>query len=81
MLAYLGGALAGEALYLTPPLFREQAQETQQVRSVSDLTTTPQPAASAQRLYARPVHSLMVPEIRPFSWHPTGVRTTEKQLI
>ena len=34
-------AVAGEAAYLTPPLFREQARETQKVRSVSDLTTTP----------------------------------------
>lgn len=42
-----GAAQAGEALYLTPPLFREQVRETQQVRSVSDLTTTPQPTASA----------------------------------
>ena len=38
-----GAAQAGEALYLTPPLFREQARETQQVRTLSDLTTTPQP--------------------------------------
>ena len=43
-----GAAMAGEALYLTPPLFREQARETQQVRSVSDLTTTPQPIAEAR---------------------------------
>ncbi|KQP10173.1 hypothetical protein ASF28_03185 [Methylobacterium sp. Leaf99] len=36
-----GVAVAGEATYLTPPLFREQARDTQKVRSVSDLTTTP----------------------------------------
>lgn len=43
-----GAAMAGEALHLTPPLFREQARETQAVRSVSDLTTTPQPVAAAK---------------------------------
>ena len=43
-----GAAMAGEALYLTPPLFREQARETQKIRSVSDLTTTPQPIAAAK---------------------------------
>jgi hypothetical protein len=43
-----GAAMAGEALYLTPPLFREQARETQQARNVNDLTTTPQPVASAK---------------------------------
>lgn len=43
-----GAALAGEAVHLTPPLFREQARATQQVRSVSDLTTTPQPIAAAK---------------------------------
>ena len=43
-----GAAMAGEALYLTPPLFREQARETQQLRSVSDLNTTPQPVAAAE---------------------------------
>ncbi|KQT82036.1 hypothetical protein ASG51_19990 [Methylobacterium sp. Leaf465] len=43
-----GAAQAGEALYLTPPLFREQARETQQVRTLSDLTTTPQPVAPAK---------------------------------
>ncbi|MGU3358984.1 hypothetical protein ACLBWX_01485 [Methylobacterium sp. M6A4_1b] len=42
-----GAAMAGEALYLTPPLFREQARETQQVQSVRDLTTTPQPVSPA----------------------------------
>lgn len=41
-------AIAGEAIYLTPPLFREQARATQQVRSVSDLTTTPQPVAATK---------------------------------
>ena len=43
-----GAAMAGEALYLTPPLFREQARETQQARSLGDLTTTPQPVAPAK---------------------------------
>ena len=42
-----GVATAGEALNLTPPLFREQARGTQQVRSVRDLTTTPQPIVAA----------------------------------
>lgn len=41
-------ATAGEALNLTPPLFREQARGTQQVRSVRDLTTTPQPVVAAE---------------------------------
>ncbi len=36
-----GAAVAGEATYLTPPLFREQARDTQKVRPVTDLTTTP----------------------------------------
>ena len=46
-----GPALADDHLHLTPPLYREQARVTQQVRSPSDLTTTPQlvPAASASR--------------------------------
>ena len=43
-----GAAVAGEALHLTPPLFREQARGTQQMRSVSDLNTTPQPVAAAE---------------------------------
>jgi len=43
-----GAAVAGEATYLTPPLFREQARETQQARSLGDLTTTPQPVAPAK---------------------------------
>ncbi len=41
-------AVAGDAIYLTPPLFREQARETQKVHSQSDLTTTPQPVAAAK---------------------------------
>ncbi|NEU15116.1 hypothetical protein G3T14_24110 [Methylobacterium sp. BTF04] len=43
-----GAAIAGEMIHLTPPLFREHARETQQVRSVSDLSTTPQPVAVAK---------------------------------
>lgn len=40
--AFVSSAVvAGEATYLTPPLFREQARDTQKVRRVSDLTTTP----------------------------------------
>jgi hypothetical protein len=51
-----GAAMANEALHLTPPLFREQARETQRVRSVSDLSTTPQPVAAAKTVVApRPV--------------------------
>ena len=42
-------AVAGEALHLTPPLFREQARTTQQTRRVGDLTTTPQPLAAAKQ--------------------------------
>ena len=41
-------AVAGEAIHLTPPLFREQARETQQSRRVNDLTTAPQPVAVAR---------------------------------
>ena len=43
-----GVANAGDALYLTPPLYRELARETQQVRRYSDLTTTPQPVAKGE---------------------------------
>jgi hypothetical protein len=43
-----GAALAGEALYLTPPLFREQARETQQVHRSGELTTIPQPVAATK---------------------------------
>ena len=43
-----GPALAGDTVHLTPPLFREQARETQKVRSLTDLTTTPQPVAAAK---------------------------------
>jgi len=39
--------VAGEVTYLTPPLFREQARDTQNVRSFTDLRTTPQPVSSA----------------------------------
>lgn len=44
-----GPALADDHLHLTPPLYREQARATQQVRPPSDLATTPRlvPAASA----------------------------------
>lgn len=43
-----GAAVAADAVHLTPPLFREHARETQKVRSVSDLTTTPQPTVAAK---------------------------------
>lgn len=43
-------ALAGDPVHLTPPLYREQARETQKTRSLSDLTTTPQPVAIAGTL-------------------------------
>ena len=43
-----GAAMAGDTVYLTPPLFREQARETQQVRSSNHLTTTPQPITAAK---------------------------------
>ena len=54
-----GAAMAGDAVYLTPPLFREQVRGTQHVRSQSDLTTTPQPVAAAKPVAAPrtvPVH-------------------------
>ena len=37
-----GPAAADERLHLTPPLYRDQVRAAQQVRSVSDLNTTPQ---------------------------------------
>lgn len=43
-----GAAVAGDAMHLTPPLFREQARDTQKVRSISDLTTTPTLVAAAK---------------------------------
>jgi hypothetical protein len=46
-------AVAGEAIHLTPPLFREQARATQQMRHVSELTTTPQPLAAAKPVEAQ----------------------------
>lgn len=39
-------ALADDRLNLTPPLYREQAHATRQVRPVGDLTTTPQPVVA-----------------------------------
>ena len=60
-----GAALAGDTVHLTPPLFREQARETQNVRSISDLTTTPQPIAAAN------------PVVAPLAVHVDGdVKTT-----
>ena len=38
---FAGAAMADERTNLTPPLYREQARATANVRSVSDLTTTP----------------------------------------
>lgn len=43
-----GAAVAGEAAYLTPPLFREQVRDIQKVRNVRELTTTPHPVAAAK---------------------------------
>lgn len=40
--------VAGEATYLTPPLFREQARDMQKVRNLTDLSTTPQPVAAVK---------------------------------
>ncbi|MGU3539903.1 hypothetical protein [Methylobacterium sp. A54F] len=40
-------ARADEVFHLTPPLYREQARATQQVRRAGELTTTPQPLAPA----------------------------------
>lgn len=37
----IGPALADESLHLTPPLYREQARPTAQVRPASELVTTP----------------------------------------
>ena len=50
-----GVAVADEALYLTPPLYREQAREIQQVRRASELTTTPQPVSSSRPAAPRSV--------------------------
>lgn len=50
-----GAAIADESLYLTPPLFREQAREIQQVRRASELTTTPQPVSSSRPAAPRSV--------------------------
>lgn len=50
-----GVAVAGEALYLTPPLYREQARETQQIRRFSEMTTTPQPVAKSAPVTGRTV--------------------------
>jgi hypothetical protein len=44
--AAAGPAAADDRLYLTPPLYREQARASQQVRAIHDLTTTPQPVAA-----------------------------------
>ncbi|MGH1573062.1 hypothetical protein ACRAWG_23295 [Methylobacterium sp. P31] len=44
-----GPAAAEDRLHLTPPLYREQARATQQVRTIRDLTTTPQPVAPPAR--------------------------------
>ncbi|MHB2207298.1 hypothetical protein [Methylobacterium sp. CM6257] len=41
-----GPAAAEDHLHLTPPLYREQARAAQQVRTIRDLTTTPQPVAA-----------------------------------
>nr|WP_238184640.1 hypothetical protein [Methylobacterium trifolii] len=37
----IGTAMADERTNLTPPLYREQARATANVRPISDLTTTP----------------------------------------
>jgi hypothetical protein len=50
-----GSAHADDRVHVTPPLYREQARATQQVRHVSDLTTTPQPVATASSLKAEPL--------------------------
>ena len=36
-----GTAMAGEPMFHTPPLYREQARTTAAVRPASELTTTP----------------------------------------
>lgn len=41
-------AFAQDDLHLTPPLYRDQARATTQVRSAHDLTTTPQPVSALQ---------------------------------
>ena len=46
-LPMIGSARADEAIALTPPLYREQARSIGQVRSVSDMTTTPQPVMTS----------------------------------
>lgn len=59
-----GAAVAGDAVHLTPPLFREHARETQKVRSVSDLTTTPQPV-TGKKLVITPRTAQVVAEASP----------------
>ena len=58
-----GPAAADDSLNLTPPLYREQARAATQARSVSDLTTTPQPV-SATRNVGRPVAILDRPMVQ-----------------
>ncbi|MCJ2093384.1 hypothetical protein MKK67_12935 [Methylobacterium sp. J-072] len=60
---FAGPAAAGDSLHLTPPLYREQARATTQARSVSDLSTTPQPV-SATRTGSRPVATLERPIVQ-----------------
>lgn len=51
----IGTARAGEAINLTPPLYREQARTTAAAHPASELATTPRlvPAAELSRTVAK----------------------------
>ncbi|KAA0125047.1 hypothetical protein CIW48_04780 [Methylobacterium sp. P1-11] len=61
--AFTGLAAADDRLHLTPPLYRDQARPTQQVRVIHDLTTTPQPVAAPASV-GRTVSSLSRPMVQ-----------------
>ncbi|MGH1589786.1 hypothetical protein ACRBEV_17330 [Methylobacterium phyllosphaerae] len=61
--AFTGLATADERLHLTPPLYRDQARAAQQVRTIHDLTTTPQPV-SVPVASGRTVSSLSRPMVQ-----------------
>lgn len=44
-----GTVMADEAIFLTPPLYREQARTTAAVRPASELTTTPSLTPAARK--------------------------------
>lgn len=44
---FAGPAAADDRLHLTPPLYREQAHETRQIRPMGEMTVTPQPVGAS----------------------------------